>query len=85
MKNIGSNELTISKHAALFANYLKIIKRHGDIAKYISKYKLYEEACKPFFISPAVAGRIIRKLMENPPNEILMDEEYSEMLKSGLV
>ncbi len=85
MKNENDNERIHGKHAALFKNYLRILKSHGDLAIHISRNKLYEEACKPFFITAPVAGRIIRKLIKKPPNEILMDEEFEEIIKSGMV
>lgn len=75
----NKNECILDKHAALFKNYLHIISNYGDLAKDISKSKLYEEASKPFFITPAVAGRIIRRLIKNPPPEYLMNEEFTKI------
>ena len=85
MKAKNNNDCITSKHAALFKNYLRIISDYGELATDISKNKLYEEASKPFFITTPVAGRIIRKMLKNPPSELLMDEEFLELLKSGLV
>jgi hypothetical protein len=55
--------LTEERDEALFDQYLKVITFYGDTARFIAKSKLYEEAARPFFITPGSARNIIQRMM----------------------
>lgn len=55
--------LTEERDEALYVEYQNVISGYGDMAPYIAKSKLYEEAARKFFISPGRARNIISEIM----------------------
>lgn len=61
--NSARLSLTDERDEALYEEYQRVISGYGDMAPYIAKSKLYEEAARKFFISPGRARNIISEIM----------------------
>ena len=55
--------LTDERDEALYEEYERVIQSYGESAKFIVKRRFYEEAARPFFISPGAARNIILRMI----------------------
>ena len=74
------------KPAAVFAEFNRIIKeyreKYGEIATRIDKNYLYEQAARPFMISPKYAGQLIRGVMKNQREYAHLKEDIAEVMEA---
>lgn len=65
-----SPDLKDKRDLDMFAEYEKIIKSHGELAKVISKSHFYAETARKFYVTEATARIIIQKMLrkKSQPN-----------------
>lgn len=72
------------KPAAVFQYFTEIVKdyrkKYGEIATRIDKNYLYEQAAKPFMISPKYAGQLIRHVMKHQKEYFGLKEDVQEVM-----
>lgn len=72
------------KPAAVFEYFSQIVRdyrdKYGEIASRVDKNYLYEQAAKPFLITPKYAGQLIRKVMKNQREYANLRDEVQEVM-----
>jgi len=65
-----SPDLKDERDLAMFAEYERIIKSHGGLAKDIAKSRLYADTAAKFYVTEATARIIIQKMLrkKSEPN-----------------
>jgi hypothetical protein len=74
---------TVTMHNLIFLNYIRVLKKYGEVAKKMAKGALYEEAGAPFGYCEETAGKIIRAILRQPEADIrilLLKNEAEDML-----
>lgn len=59
----------------LYQNYKKVMEKYGELAPYLSKGLIYEEAGKPFFISREHTARLLSDMLKDKDFRATLTEE----------
>ena len=80
MRAQKSTEGVEAKHRALIKAFLLVIKKHGDMARYIKKSDLYDQAAREVFLGQKHASRIILNALKY---DQLLISEIEKEIKNG--
>lgn len=83
MATSGKLSRTATMHNLIFLNYIRVLRKYGEVAKKMAKGSLYEEAGEPFGYCEETAGKIIRSILRQPESDIrviLLKNEAEDML-----